>query len=154
MPSEETALTVDGEESDGETVTVWRRADENGESDGLDHSETVEALYQQLFGASLGEWVDHYAVGQEKLTSYGMNPAALTVTVRYTETVDISGEDTSTVTKEVERVTGFLIGGRLTDGEEAEETSYRHYFMLEGGTVHYVLGEDEISAVWNEGSAS
>ena len=152
--------------AEGEADAYWRRVGTDGSVDETDRSETVSKLYNQLFGVKLDEWVDHYAVGSEKLASYGMNPPAVTVTVRYTETVTISGEDTSTVTKDVELVTGFLIGDRLpvsaeTDGEpigsegtegsgESDALKERRRFMLEGGTILYVIEEEAVSALWDE----
>ncbi len=141
----------DGEEPDEETetVSIWKKVPVGGESTGEDYSDTVTQLYRQLFYADLVEWKDYHVVSADRMAAYGMDNPAVSVTVRYTETVAVTGEDSSsTVSKTVERVVGFLIGDRLPE-ETEEEAEPRRYFMLEGGAVLYILTEDALSALFS-----
>ena len=102
------AVTDDSE--DGEGKIYWNKFLGDVPVEG-DFTEQVEALYKELFSAKLDEWADYNVTGAERLGSFGLSEPAVRITVRYTEKVTIAGDDgTSSVTKEVEKVVGFLIG--------------------------------------------
>ncbi len=141
-----------------------------------DFTEQVKALYKELFDVKLDAWADYNVTGAERLEAFGLSAPAVTITVRYNEKVTIKGDDgTSSVTKEVEKVVGFLIGDAAPSEEdepadsestapetntatdtqadtsapegdaEEEEPIVNRYFMLEGGKVVYLLSEEALS---------
>jgi len=84
-----------------------------------DFTKQAEALYKELFEAKLDAWADYNVTGAQRLGEFGLAEPAVTVTVRYTEEVTIAGDDsTSSVTKEVEKVVGFLIGDAAPSEED------------------------------------
>ncbi|MBQ8584940.1 MAG: DUF4340 domain-containing protein, partial [Butyricicoccus sp.] len=86
-----------------------------------DFTKQAEALYKELFEAKLDAWADYNVTGAQRLGEFGLAEPAVTVTVRYTEEVTIAGDDsTSSVTKEVEKVVGFLIGDAAPSEKEDE----------------------------------
>lgn len=167
--AEETAAET-GEEEE-EPAAVWIKTLADGTVVDGDFTETVEALYKELFEAKLDEWADYNVTGSDRLGAFGLAEPAVTVTVRYQETVTISGDDSSSsVTKDVEKVVGFLIGDALpiasdkedttteapesdaetTDAssgtdQEAAESEARRYFMLEGSSLVYILDEADLA---------
>jgi hypothetical protein len=150
------------------TVTVWEKTLLDGTKAEGDFTETVEKLYSQLFDVKLDKWADYNVTGKDKLSQYGLDEPAITVTVRYSEELIIAGETGgANVTTTVDKVQGFLIGNMVpveepeapeteadtsadtsTDGKEDEkETETRYYFMLEGKKIVYTLTEKELSSV-------
>ncbi|MBE6636268.1 MAG: DUF4340 domain-containing protein [Ruminococcaceae bacterium] len=144
---------------------TWQKVLADGTVVDGDMTDTVEDIYDELFGVKLEDWCDYNAVG-DRLSRYGLDIPYLTVTVRYTKTVTITGADgTSSVTKEQEVVVGFLIGDLAeeetadtsaetsadtsadTDSDVADKTEPRRYFLLEGGQIVYRLGTDKLAAV-------
>ena len=157
----------DGEET---AAALWQKVSADGTVLDGDHTETVTEIYNELFKVKLTDWVDYNAVG-DRLADYGLDTPHLTVTVRYTKTVEIAGDDaTSTVTKKQEVVVGFLIGNAVTAAPSADVTAPAdsadtaadssaetstgaatdaptepsHYFLLEGGKVVYVLTDSSL----------
>ncbi|MBE6622163.1 MAG: DUF4340 domain-containing protein [Ruminococcaceae bacterium] len=157
------AVTEDDE--DGEGKIYWNKLIDGTPVEG-DFTEEVETLYKELFDADLDEWADYNVTGAERLGAFGLAEPAVTVTVRYREEVTVTGDDGSSVTKEVEKVVGFLIGDVVpaeedgpadsdtpetdatpdaSDKEPEEEKATLRYFMPEGGKIVYLLDEADLA---------
>lgn len=150
---------------DGEGKIYWNKLIDGTPVEG-DFTEEVETLYKELFDADLDEWADYNVTGAERLGAFGLAEPAVTVTVRYREEVTVTGDDGSSVTKEVEKVVGFLIGDVVpaeedgpadsdtpetdatpdaSDKEPEEEKATLRYFMPEGGKIVYLLDEADLA---------
>ena len=135
----------------------WQKVLSDGTVLDGDMTDAVKKIYNELFGVKLEDWCDYNAVADD-LPAYGLDTPYLTVTVRYTKTVTITGADgTSSVTKEQEVVVGFLIGDLVeeesvdtsaeTSTESSDKTEPRRYFLLEGGQIVYRLEASKLEAV-------
>ena len=161
-------------DADEEAEELWIKTLFDGTVVEGDFTEQAEALYKELFDAKLDAWADYNVTGAERLGTFGLAAPAVTVTVRYTEEVTIEGDDsTSSVTKEVEKVVGFLIGDvapseeepddaessaepdvsgdeastdtEASDEEAEEEAVVNRYFMLEGSKIVYLMDEAKLT---------
>lgn len=127
-------------------------------------TETGEKIYDAVFGSSLTDWVDYNVTEEEKLEKYGLKSPFRTVTVYYTATVDVTADDnSSTVTKVVEKSVSMLIGDRVqkeeplpeqteepSDTTESEEPfEYDRYVKLADGRIVYVLAESGLEGILN-----
>ena len=121
--AEEAAESEEATDTTGTAETTpkeyWAKALLDGTAVEGDFTEQVEALYKELFDVKLDEWADYNVTGAERLGEFGLAEPAVTITVRYTEEVTIEGDDSSSsVTKEVEKVVGFLIGDAAPSEED------------------------------------
>jgi hypothetical protein len=115
--SEEATDTTDTEETTPKEY--WAKTLLDGTVVEGDFTEQAEALYKELFEVKLDAWVNYNVTGAERLGEFGLAEPAVTVTVRYTEEVTLEGdENSSSVTKEVEKVVGFLIGDAAPSEED------------------------------------
>lgn len=111
------------DDADEEAEELWIKTLLDGTVVEGDFTKQAQALYKELFDAKLDAWADYNVTGAERLGTFGLAAPAVTVTVRYTEEVTIEGDDsTSSVTKEVEKVVGFLIGDVALSEEEGADS--------------------------------
>ncbi len=112
---------ADADADEEEAEETWVKTLLDGTAVEGDFTKQAEALYKELFDVKLDAWADYNVTGAQRLREFGLAEPAVTVTVRYTEEVTISGDDsTSSVTKEVEKVVGFLIGDAAPSEQENE----------------------------------
>ncbi len=147
----ESVIYTASQPAEGEEGLTWLKTLLDGTAAEGDAAKEADAIYDETFDVLLDRWAGYNVTGAQRLGVYGLDTPAVTVTVRYTETVVISGEGSATVTQTVERVTGFLIGDAFTEAEsrgaesDSEEPMTYRYFMLEGGKTVYVLAESELA---------
>ena len=121
---------------------TWER---NGKSG--DFAYGLRDLYNELYKVSLDEWVDYNVETEEEYDVYGLSKPDIRVVFTHIETTEIEAEGSSTVTKEHEIQTAFLIGSRTSESEEADA---KRYFAFSGGSIVYVVHEDAFTHTMNE----
>ncbi len=126
---------VDGEND------VWEKNGESGE-----FAYEVMNIYNELYKLSVDEWVAYNVDTDEEFDVYGLKAPDIRVVFTHTEIQEIEIEGSSTVTKEHERQTAFLIGPPT---DENEETDVERYFMFGGGSIVYIVGEENFAYTIN-----
>lgn len=116
---------------------VWQKNGEDGE-----FAYEVMSIYNELYKLSASKWVAYNVDTEEEYGVYGLSPAEIRVVFTHIELEEIEVEGSSTVTREHELQTAFLIGAP-TDG--SAETDIERYFAFGGGSIVYVVHEDDIS---------
>lgn len=104
-----------------------------------DFSDEAQDIYYELFHLGVGSWVDYNVQTEEKFDQYGLKDPYIRIVFKHIETEEITVEGSSTVIKEHERQTAFLIGD-LTD--KTDDDCTERYFAFGGGTIIYVLDEE------------
>ena len=119
---------------------LWKR---NGESGQFAYE--AMGLYNELFKLTLDEWVAYNVDTDEEFDAYGLKNPAIRVVFTHTELEEIE-VDGGIATKEHTRHTAFLVGSPLASGEEGEgdSTHVEHYFAFGGGSIVYVVHEDDL----------
>lgn len=135
----------------GKTVLYTLVDEENGtwerNGEGGDFSYDLRDLYNELFKLSVDEWIDYNVDTDEEFDEYGLKKPEIRVVFTHTELFEIENEGSSTVTKEHERQTAFLIGSLTSDSDESDA---KRYFAFGGGSIVYVVHEDAFAHTMNE----
>lgn len=135
---------VEGEDGEDD---IWTKKNADGTVEDSDFTSAAKLIYNELYMVQLEEWVAYNAKSDETLDTYGLKKPEVRVLFRHIETKDISADSgSSTVTKEYERTTAFLIGSR-TDAVLEGDDGAKRFFMIGGGTVVYVLDEADLPEV-------
>ncbi len=128
-----------------------------GEGETLSGDEATEkgnAVYAELTGIDLTSWYAYNVTDAGELSKYGLSDDApfCRATIVYTETVTVAADDSSSsVTREVEKSTGLLIGSVVTEnaGEDDPETEGEadRFVRIAGGKIVYAVPESELEAI-------
>lgn len=121
---------------------TWERNGESGE-----FAYDLRELYNELYKVSVDEWIDYNVETEEEFDIYGLSKPAIRVVFTHIELTEIEVEGSSTVTKEHEMQTAFLIGSLTSESEEADA---KRYFAFGGGSIVYVVHEDDFTHTMNE----
>ena len=121
---------------------TWEK---NGESG--DFSYNVSSIYNELYKISVDEWIDYNVETEEEFDVYGLSKPEIRVVFTHTEITEIENEGSSTVTKEYELQTAFLIGSPTS---ESEDSDMKRYFAFGGGSIVYVMHEDAFAQTMSE----
>ena len=154
------------EEDNEDKEDSWGLTLSDGRAVPGDFTDKAEAIYNQIFELSLTNWVEYNLTEESELQKYGLSAPYATITVVYNDTVVISGENTGTVTKLVEKKIILLLGDVLPDsesedereeesseapestlGEQTEEKTTERYFKLGDGKIVYIVPEDSFSEI-------
>ena len=161
VPGSEAEVDGDGNELVAAVPDMWTKTLSDGTLLDGDHTETVTNIYNEIFSASLDEWADYAVTEPEQLEKYGLSEPYCKITVNYTETVTVTGdESTSTVTKDVDKSVYVIFGNELpanaedptaettadTETDTNEEEAASRYYMIGGGKVVYVVSEDDFAS--------
>lgn len=120
---------------------VWTKNGESGE-----FAYEVMNVYNELYKLTVKEWVAYNADTDEERDVYGLKTPDIRIVFTHTEIEEIEIEGSSTVTKEHERQTAFLIGSPTDEGEETE---VERYFMFGGGSIVYKVHEEYFEHTMN-----
>ncbi|MBO5040811.1 MAG: DUF4340 domain-containing protein [Clostridia bacterium] len=121
---------------------TWER---NGESG--DFAYDLKDLYNELYRVTVDEWIDYNVETDKEFDTYGLLKPEIRVVFTHLEITEIENEGSSTVKKEHELQTAFLIGSRTS---ESEESDAKRYFAFGGGSIVYVMQEDAFAHTMNE----
>ncbi len=115
---------------------AWQKNGESGE-----YAYEIMNIYNELYRLSVSEWVAYNIDTEEEYGVYGLNPPDVRVVFTHIETEEIEVDGGSTVTKEHEKQTAFLIGPSI---EEDAENHVERYFAFGGGSIVYIVHEEDI----------
>lgn len=124
-----------------EEENVWEKNGESGE-----YAYEVISIYNELYKLTVNEWVAYNVDTDEELDAYGLKAPDIRIVFTHIELDEIEVEGSSTVVKEHERQTAFLVGPRAeeSDGDETER-----YFLFGGGEIVYKVHEEHLANVIN-----
>ena len=120
---------------------VWQKNGEDGE-----FAYEMMSIYNELFNLYATEWVAYNVDTEEEYGVYGLNPPSVRVVFTHIELEEIEVDGSSTVTREHERQTAFLIGPPT---DENEQTDIKRYFAFGGGGLVYIVHEEDLSHTMN-----
>lgn len=120
---------------------VWQKNGEDGE-----FAYEMMSIYNELFNLYATEWVAYNVDTEEEYGVYGLNPPSVRVVFTHIELEEIEIDGSSTVTREHERQTAFLIGPPT---DENEQTDIKRYFAFGGGELVYIVHEEDLSHTMN-----
>lgn len=113
---------------------IWKKNGEEG-----DFSYEAMEIYNELYKLTVDEWIAYNVETEDEFDVYGLKKPDIRVVFTHIEIEEIEIEGSSTVTKEHERQTAFLIGPPTG---ESGETDVKRYFAFGGGSIVYVLHEE------------
>lgn len=117
--------------------TAFAKTDSEG-----DFSAEAQSIYLELFRLTVDRWADYNVQTEEEFDLYGLKDPHVRIVFKHIETTEIEIEGSSTVVTEEEKKTAFLIGS-LTDKDDEDCTE--RYFAFGGGTIIYVLDEENFA---------
>lgn len=120
---------------------VWQRNGESGE-----FAYEAMNIYNEFFKLTVSEWVAYNVDTDEELGAYGLKSPDIRVVFTHIELEEIEIEGSSTVVKEHERQTAFLIGPKTN---ESDEDHSERYFMFGGGSIVYIVHEESFEYTLN-----
>ncbi len=113
---------------------IWKKNGESGE-----FAYEAMNIYNELYKLTVSDWVAYNVDTDEELGAYGLKTPEIRIVFTHTELEEIEIEGSSTVVKEHERQTAFLIGTK-TNG--SDEDHAERYFMFGGGSIVYIVHEE------------
>ncbi len=120
---------------------IWEKNGEEG-----DFSYEAKEIYNELYKLTVDEWIAYNVTTDDEFDVYGLKKPDIRVVFTHIELEEIENEGSSTVTKEHERQTAFLIGPPT---DESEETDVKRYFAFGGGSIVYILHEEVFECTIN-----